>query len=309
MEEEMQFETESTTLAQLHHEEQESVVEQKTQTQTTYDVSDVPGNYFVFDLETVPDLSRIDQFDLEPLPDQVGDTPYESMMPPAEFVKLTVPDQKKHVAGTSPPEGWIEQCMELESGSRDRKGAIDLLAKLSEKKNQYDQAVRKRLKKMATTPEMCRIVSMAWLFNGKISGAVVDEASDESEREILDLFWLMVSEQGVIPVGFNIVGFDLPVILIRSAILGVIPTRHIRCDRYSNDVIDLFLKRFPGGFGDMGLKSLARAMGIPIPAKDVDGSAVYQLWQEGKRQEILEYNMSDVKVTADYLMSVKGYLL
>jgi len=111
------------------------------------------------------------------------------------------------------------------------------------------------------------------------------------ERDILEQFWSLANRARYV-CGFNILGFDLPTIFVRSMLLDVSPTRSWDLKPWGTDVIDLMKKRFPSS-GAMGLKKICKAMGIPIPAGDVDGSQVEALFKTDP-ELVGKYVRSDV---------------
>ena len=73
------------------------------------------------------------------------------------------------------------------------------------------------LERAALDPDLCRIVAVGWECDGWTESAVCEDAAQE--RELLERFW--TQSRGVTLVGFNCLGFDLPVLLRRSLYLGV----------------------------------------------------------------------------------------
>src|SRR5690606_12649199 len=162
-------------------------------------------------------------------------------------------------------------------------------------------------KLLSVTPEFCRIVAMGWAFgNEEPRSMVVGE--HYTEDGILAAFWDMVADLRGRVIGFNIVGFDLPVIYIRSALLGITPSRQFDLRPWGNDVIDLMQARFPKG-PSKPMKSLARFYGLDIPAGEMDGGSVAQLVAEGKTDEVADYVKSDVIVTRQLHEFYRGYFV
>ena len=73
------------------------------------------------------------------------------------------------------------------------------------------------LERAALDPDLCRIVAAGWDCDGQAESAVCEDAAQE--RELLERFW--TQSRGATLVGFNCLGFDLPVLLRRSLYLGV----------------------------------------------------------------------------------------
>lgn len=139
--------------------------------------------------------------------------------------------------------------------------------------------------------------------NDKIEPTVVN--SIEDEVKLLEEIWWSIAQARTL-VGFNILHFDLPVILVRSALLGITPSRRINLSPYRNtEVCDLMMARWPKG-GQMKLKAMARSLGIEIPAYDCDGSQVEHLYKTDP-DKLRAYVTSDVSVTRDVHRTLSGY--
>ena len=155
------------------------------------------------------------------------------------------------------------------------------------------------------TPVYCRIVAIGMQFgNDQVQSQVVGK-DNATEVELLTDFWEVAARSSSL-VGYNIAQFDLPVIYVRSRILGIKPTRKIDTKPWGGQVIDLMQTMFPRG-ASMKLKDLARILGFTIPAEDVDGSEVFELWQAGKLDEIAKYQASDIEVTRQLFDFQQGF--
>lgn len=121
-----------------------------------------------------------------------------------------------------------------------------------------------------------------------------------SEVEILEEFWRYVSEGAGTLITFNGRGFDGPFLMLRSAILGVAPTRNLVPYRYSfKDHCDLVeVLTFYGARKRDSLHFWCRQFGIPSPKGDMDGSGVEQAYREGRLDDIARYCLQDVQATA-----------
>ena len=258
-----------------------------------------------FDIETIPDYSRIDLFDLPPLPGPVVETPLGESPSATAMLAGTVPQIKAAMARFVPGEQWLELARSTEAMGKARSGVYDLLSEAADAKNAVQVLTEARHKKMATSPEMCRIVSIATAFGDGLTEANVVGESVASEVELLSMFWVCVATAKPL-IGFNILGFDLPVIFTRSMLLGVEPSKLIDRKSWGADVLDLMAVRWPRGAGDpMKLKSWARALGIEVPAEGVDGSQVEELF-EHDRERLAQYNASDVEITREIHRRGKG---
>ena len=151
-----------------------------------------------------------------------------------------------------------------------------------------------KTKKMSVTPEFCRIVAIGIGFGEDakdVQGFVSHTGSAIEEAELLEWWWDCAKRASTIA-GYNIIGFDLPVIYVRSAILGVKPTRKFDMRPWGTDVLDLMATRWPRG-NQMKLKDLARVMGLDVPAGDCDGPQVAALYRDDP-VKLAEYVKSDV---------------
>lgn len=128
-----------------------------------------------------------------------------------------------------------------------------------------------------------------------------------SERTILVNFWkLLAANPGIHLVSFNGRGFDAPWLMLRSAALGVRPTRNLMDGTrfsYANhtdllDKLTFYNRSSSGATRTFNFDFFAKAFGIPSPKSEgVDGSKVSELFAQGKYAEIAEYCMRDVRAT------------
>ncbi len=113
-------------------------------------------------------------------------------------------------------------------------------------------------------------------------------------REIVNQFWFGVTHYKAKLVTFNGRGFDLPLMELAAFRYGISARDHyLARDRYRGpiDLMDWFTNfgacRLTGG-----LNLLAKLLGKP-GKMDVSGEQVYQLYAEGKLQEINDYCLCD----------------
>jgi predicted PolB exonuclease-like 3'-5' exonuclease len=127
--------------------------------------------------------------------------------------------------------------------------------------------------------------------------------ASEDEREILTAFWGAV-EQTELFIGYNSLGFDLPWLTLRSAVLGVQPTVRISQARYrqpgDSNHLDLFawLTDWRGNRTKhlkLDLSTVARVLGVEPPVGD--GSEVPTLFEAGDFETIRQHLASDLKAT------------
>jgi len=137
-----------------------------------------------------------------------------------------------------------------------------------------------------------------------------------SEKSMLEKFWALSANYSEF-VTFSGRTFDIPYIMLRSAILGIRPAKDLMRGRYLYQQspnaahIDLYDQlRFYGSISHLGGLHLAcRAFGIETPKDgEIDGSKVGQYFREGKCKEIAEYNARDLHSTRELYRHWKKYL-
>lgn len=266
-----------------------------------------------FDLETIPDYSRFEQFGLEPIPESAKRATLEECVHGAgKFLDATVEGFKANLLKLNPCDEYLDQLEAAEKAApKPRKGILDLIADTRNQDAERLAKIEQQRKEMAVCPEMNRVVALGWAVGGNdveslvISHDVNDAvAGDVIEITILERFWQLVANNGPL-VGFNILGFDLPTIYIRSMLLDVKPSRRLDLKPWSSDCVDLMAVRFPKSSAKR-LKWLAAAMGIEVPAGDVDGSQVEDLWKTDPAK-VGEYVRSDVAVTRELHRMYRGF--
>jgi len=122
-----------------------------------------------------------------------------------------------------------------------------------------------------------------------------------TEKKILEKFWQNIKNYHQF-VTFNGRGFDCPYLMLRSAALGVRPTRNLMPPRYSTDFhIDLLDQlTFYGAFRKFTLDFYCRSLGIESPKiGGIGGEKVSEYFKEGKYLEIARYCLADTRATAE----------
>lgn len=126
-----------------------------------------------------------------------------------------------------------------------------------------------------------------------------------TEKEILEQFWTIAAQYNCF-ISFNGRSFDVPFLMIRSAILGVKPTKNLMSNRYTSSQkfgalhIDLLdqLTFYGAVRRKFTLHFWTKAFGIKSPKEDgITGDAVQGLYHEGKSLDIARYNLGDLKAT------------
>lgn len=128
------------------------------------------------------------------------------------------------------------------------------------------------------------------------------DIKEGSEKDILKMFWDIAKQYNEF-ISFNGRGFDVPYMMVRSAIHGMRPSKNLMSNRYTSyqpdsaihiDLLDQLTfygsvrRKFP-------LHMWTKAFGIESPKEGgVDGNDVWNLFKEGKTAEIAEYNARDI---------------
>jgi hypothetical protein len=257
-----------------------------------------------FDLETVPDYERMLSFGLEDIPEATKRSVFTDNGILADQLKGTIKDFESWLRKWNPDNNSLDVIDKIERESaKPRKGVFDLTAEIRNQDSAREQLIQDQIKKMSVTPEFNRIVAIGWRLNGETLSTVVDY-DVITEETLLQLFWGTVRTCKSV-CGYNILGFDLPTIFVRSMLLDVCPSRTFDMKPWGTDVIDLMKKRWPSS-GSMKLKTLAACMRIPIPAGDVDGSQVEELWKNDPKK-LGEYVRSDVDLCAELHSKYFGF--
>lgn len=132
-----------------------------------------------------------------------------------------------------------------------------------------------------------------------------------NEREILGEFWKMASRWGAV-VTYNGRAYDGPVLMTRSAMLDVVPSRQLCGYRYSVaehcDLLEVL--NFQGAARESySLDYWCRRFGVESPKGKMDGSMVARKARDGRYDEIAEYCLRDTRATADLFRRLEHTLI
>ncbi|HTR80151.1 MAG TPA: ribonuclease H-like domain-containing protein [Bacteroidota bacterium] len=122
-----------------------------------------------------------------------------------------------------------------------------------------------------------------------------------SEAEILEEFWKIIPPYNQI-VTFNGRGFDCPFLMVRSAVLGIQPTRNLVPYRYDADHHCDLLEQltFYGTTRKFNLDFYCKSFGIESPkSHGITGLDIGRLIYEKKYKEVAEYCLGDARATAE----------
>lgn len=257
---------------------------------------------FVLDVETAGHEDRIPFVPVPTAP--TLETAPKTLALPEAPVAVTEDQAPKRCKTSEAKATWVSERI-----AGDQAKYADRIAKLEAAREEWlmgkqmvaAEKYQGLLAKMALDVDLCQIVAIGWqvsiTHDGGLSTVAIGADGEEEEAAALRDFWRAWTQFGSRMCGFNIIGFDLPIIMRRSWALDV-QFAPINLRRYSTEhVIDLMQLFY--GWGQYpgpkyrGLKTLAEMYGIPIPMPDVDGSMVAGM----TKAEREEYCLSDVDVT------------
>lgn len=146
--------------------------------------------------------------------------------------------------------------------------------------------------------DLCRIVAVGLMAEGLDQVRVfVAKDSDDEAAMLRELWAYLTLDRHPVLVGFNMIGFDLPVLIRRSQYLGVTYPRLV-LDRYRTPHEDLMLKlTWNGLVKAKSLKFYAKRFGIPCD-DTVSGADIGALVAAGDWEKVVSHVTSDVKLTA-----------
>jgi len=137
-----------------------------------------------------------------------------------------------------------------------------------------------------------------------------------SEKEILQKFWTSIRPYAQF-VSFNGRGFDVPYLMIRSAIHEIRPSKDLMSNRYINSQkesakhIDLYdqLSFYGTMRRKFNLHMWCKAFGIESPKEQgITGNDVQELYDKGELETIARYNLRDLRSTAQLYEKWNTYL-
>lgn len=138
-----------------------------------------------------------------------------------------------------------------------------------------------------------------------------------TERVMLQQWWSLLSQRSVTLVSFNGRNFDAPWLMLRSAVLGIRPSRNLMDGTRFNysghidllDKLTFYNGQQSGALRRFNFDFYAKAFGIPSPkSAGVDGSMVGELYAQGRIDDIAEYCLRDVHATWELYTKWKATL-
>jgi len=205
------------------------------------------------------------------------------------------------------------------------------LKKESKNEKEFDSGLEELKAGLGFSPYTGSIVAIGVLDVEKNIGCVyysagaevmVDEARREteedgikfkymSEKEMLERFWEGASKYQQF-ISFNGRAFDVPFMMVRSAVHKVRPTVNLmgyRYDKFTNHIDLLDQLTFQGAvWKKPNLHLASRVFGVKSPKEEgITGEDVGRLFKEGKYLEIAKYNVGDLRATRELYLVWENY--
>lgn len=155
----------------------------------------------------------------------------------------------------------------------------------------------KRVQTAALEADLCEVVAVGFMWDNvdATRAAVYTRADELSEAGLLDQMWYAIGNRAI--VGFNILGYDLPVLIRRSQLLGI-KYPSLNLDKYRSPHIDLLRRlTFNGELTYRTLGFYLRRFGIPHD-DTTKGSDIAQMVAEGRWNDVASHCRADVEGTA-----------
>jgi len=154
------------------------------------------------------------------------------------------------------------------------------------------------VKKLSVNPMTLQIVSLQMMDDSGFC------KSSNDEREMLELFWQEAAFTDLF-IGHNILGFDLPAIMLRSIIHGIEPCKKISLKKYSTKPVFDTMHVLGNWSNYISLDNACKRFGIE--GKTGDGSQVYEKWNADEYEWIHEYCRADVVKTKQIYNKMKAF--
>ncbi|MCL4550086.1 MAG: ribonuclease H-like domain-containing protein [Bacteroidetes bacterium] len=215
--------------------------------------------------------------------------------------------------------------VELDSLADSQKEFLLRHAEQEKDQQRKDELVEEQKRYLSLYPFTAKIVAIGLLNTEKEKSMVLYEGgtNDEwiaeekitkykplTEQEMLRYFWKYVDEAEKV-ISFNGRNFDIPFIMMRSAINKIKPSKNLMRNRFDTnlhlDLLELFT--FYGITKKFNLDFYCYAFGIDSPkSKGITGMEVKELYKAGRIKDIAIYCGEDVKATYELYKIWNQYL-
>jgi predicted PolB exonuclease-like 3'-5' exonuclease len=169
------------------------------------------------------------------------------------------------------------------------------LKRMYDKKNKKDDDFQEYFLKTSFDGAYGRILCIGYAVDDDEVKVLYNE---NDEKKTLEQFWNLAQYADLF-IGHNVMDFDLRFIFQRSIINNVRPPQNLlnlSFVRYRNNpIFDTMKEWVKWSNNSVSLEHLALALGVPSPKDDIDGSQVWDFYQIGKVNDILEYCKKDVE--------------
>jgi hypothetical protein len=176
-------------------------------------------------------------------------------------------------------------------------------------REKYPGCEDEEFRTLALNPEYGRLLCVGLVIerDGVVTTRGVLGRDRETRRFHLDeartlrAFWKLVSAFDArrdLMIGFNLLDFDLHYICTRSVIRRVRPSIDVCFARFRSRPIFDVMWEFTHWRKRISLNDVSEVLGLESSKRDgVNGSKVYDLFTEGRHEEIADYCMRDVELT------------
>lgn len=149
-------------------------------------------------------------------------------------------------------------------------------------------------------------VSLRHGVDGETKVYMVGDFETPDEEALITAFWSNFAYAGGQTVGFNTIGFDLPVLMRRSFDLGIrLPCPPPVLAKYRTEPTTDLMGILFNWDKSKGLKWVCKRYGIDNPLPDLDGSMFADMDAETKRL----YSGNDIHLTVGLLRRMAGIYL
>ncbi len=153
----------------------------------------------------------------------------------------------------------------------------------------------KAIGRCALDVDLCRVVCLGWHRTIDSEPRLLHAGTATYEAAMIAAFWNHAEDTDQI-IGFNILGFDLPVLIRRSQYLGV-PVPALNLDRYRTPHVDLMERlSFNGKLKYRSLDFYCKRFGIDVPDEH-SGKDIAALVQAGDWDGVASHCRCDVLKT------------